>query len=421
VSQQDIAENPEVQEDNWKGTILAGLANYIDSGSIVSGAAALALWQSMYGLSDNLLGLIAAFGPNAIGAGIGALIGGWLCDKLGRKRIYQYDMLVYAFGMSILVFAVAPWMIVLGFVIVGLAVGADIPASWSLIAEEAPDTRRGKHSGVAQILWNLGPVVVLLMALAFAGLGELGARLVFAHLVIVALGLTFLRRKMRESRRWEETQKAEYTPPPLSSLFKGKYLVSIMGLVGIYGFWNLWAGTNGLFFPYLMETLGVATRAQSIAMQCMNFGLGMLSNYFIFMKFVDKVSHKSMFMVSAIAQIIGMSLLAIFPLSVPVVLLHVFLLGFFGGFGAQSFFQLWSAEMFPTALRSTAQGLSFAIVRITLGVFSFFVPMLAAFDFTILAWILTGFLTVSALIGWLWAPSNAGKSLEQIQREQSPA
>lgn len=424
MSEVQIVDNPHIEKDNWKGTILAGLANYIDSGSIVSGAAALALWQSMYGLSDNLLGLIAAFGPNAIGAGIGAVVGGWLCDKLGRKRIYQYDMLVYAAGMTVLVFAIAPWMIVLGFVIVGLAVGADIPASWSLIAEEAPDERRGKHSGVAQILWNLGPVVVLLMSLFltdYLGLGELGARLVFAHLVIVALGLTFLRRKMRESRRWEETQEADYTPPPVSTLFQGRYFVSIMGLVGIYGFWNLWAGTNGLFFPYLMQTLGVATHAESIALQCLNFGLGMLSNYFIFMKFVDKVSHKGMFMVSAIMQIVGMSLLAIFPLSVPVVLLHVFLLGFFGGFGAQSFFQLWSAEMFPTALRSTAQGLCFAIVRIALGVFSFFVPVLASTDFTVLAWILTAFLAVSAIIGWLWAPSNAGKSLEDIQREQLAA
>ena len=34
--------------DNWRDTILAGLANYIDAGSIVSGAAALALWQESY-------------------------------------------------------------------------------------------------------------------------------------------------------------------------------------------------------------------------------------------------------------------------------------------------------------------------------------------------------------------------------------
>ena len=66
--------------------------------------------------------------------------------------------------LALLVFAAAPWMIFLGFGIVGLAVGADIPASWSLIAEQAPDTKRGAHSGVAQVLWYLGPVVVLLAA-----------------------------------------------------------------------------------------------------------------------------------------------------------------------------------------------------------------------------------------------------------------
>jgi MFS transporter, SP family, inositol transporter len=57
--------------------------------------------------------------------------------------------------------AAGPLLIVLGSVLVGLAVGADIPASWSLIAEQAPDDKRGAHSGVAQILWYLGPVMVL--------------------------------------------------------------------------------------------------------------------------------------------------------------------------------------------------------------------------------------------------------------------
>ena len=141
------------EQENWRDTILAGLANYIDAGSIVAGSVALALWQEQFRLDNDFVGLIGAFGPNAIGAGIGALAGGWLCDRVGRKKIYQWDMLVYAAGMALLVFASAPWMIVLGFGIVGLAVGADIPASWSLIAEQAPDDRRGKHSGVAQVLW----------------------------------------------------------------------------------------------------------------------------------------------------------------------------------------------------------------------------------------------------------------------------
>ena len=140
----------ESTREDWRNTILAGLANYIDAGSIVAGSVALALWKDIYGLSDSFIGLIGAFSANAISAGIGALIGGILCDRFGRKKIYQYDMLFYAFGMMFLVFASAPWMIVLGFVLVGLAVGADIPASWSLIAEQAPDKKRGAHRGAGR-------------------------------------------------------------------------------------------------------------------------------------------------------------------------------------------------------------------------------------------------------------------------------
>ena len=152
--------------------------------------------------------MLGAFSANAISAGIGALIGGVLCDRFGRKKIYQYDMLFYAFGMLWLVFAVAPWMIVAGFVMVGLAVGADIPASWSLIAEMAPEGARAKHSGVAQMLWYLGPVVVLLMSLALTPLGILGARIVFAHLAVLAVVLTLLRSRMKESKVWEAAKAA---------------------------------------------------------------------------------------------------------------------------------------------------------------------------------------------------------------------
>ena len=195
------------QPGKWRNTILAGLANYIDAGSIVAGSAALTMWKIQYGLSDTFIGLIAAFSANAISAGIGALLGGILCDRYGRKKIYQYDMLFYAFGMAWLVFASAPWMIVLGFVLVGLAVGADIPASWSLIAENAPANRRGQHSGVAQVLWYLGPVIVLVSFFILEPFGILGARIVFAHLAALALALTFLRSRMRESEKWEAARR----------------------------------------------------------------------------------------------------------------------------------------------------------------------------------------------------------------------
>ncbi|MFO1400775.1 MAG: MFS transporter [Steroidobacteraceae bacterium] len=416
----------------WKNTILAGLANYIDAGSIVAGSAALALWKEQFALSDGFVGLIAAFSANAISAGIGALIGGRLCDLVGRKKIYQYDMLFYAFGMLWLVFAAQPWMIVAGFVMVGLAVGADIPASWSLIAEMAPADARGRHSGVAQVLWYLGPVVVLMMSLLLAPLGVLGARIVFAHLAVVALVLTALRARMLESTLWEQARAGQAgggagagaaatgsATASIKSLFTPRHIKAMVFLVAMYGLWNLWAGTNGFFFPYILRTVGSQSQATSVALQAGGFTVSMLSIGFVFMRLSDRVNQKLLFVAAALIQIAGMALLALFPLTLPVAVCYLFLTQFGGGFGQQSFFQLWSAELFPTLLRATAQGMTFAVVRIGLGLWSFFVPVLTSTGFTTLAWILTGFLVASALVGLIWAPRHEGKSLEQIQRERA--
>jgi inositol transporter-like SP family MFS transporter len=279
---------------------------------------------------------------------------------------------------------------------------------------------------VAQVLWYLGPVVVLGLFLVLAPLGVLGARIVFAHLAVTAVVLTLLRSRMKESVVWEDARAARLANPQLvqaswRTLFTPKHLRSMLFLIGMYGIWNLWAGTNGFFFPYILRTVGAQSQASSVAMQAGGFFVAMLSIGLVFMRYSDKVNQRLMFAASALIQIVGMSLLAIFPLTTPVALTYLVLVWFGSGFGAQSFFQLWSAELFPTLIRSTAQGITFAVVRIGLGLWSFFVPVLTATGFTRLAWILTGFLVVSGLIGVIWAPRNEGKSLQQIQDERATA
>ncbi len=408
------------EKESWRDTILAGLANYIDAGSIVSGSVALGMWKEIYGLSDNFVGLIGAFSANAISAGVGALIGGVLCDKFGRKKIYQYDMLFYAFGMLFLIFASAKWMLILGYILVGLAVGADIPASWSLIAERAPDKKRGAHSGVAQMLWYLGPVAVLVAAYFLKPFGISGVRWLFIHLAVLALALTFLRSRMAESERWEDVKAAHEagaTTTNWRALLQPRYLGSLFYLASMYGLWNLWAGYNGFFTPYLIQQNHLPAWTETLV-PAGYFGIGMISIYGIFMRLSDKVDQRLLFGISAAMHVFGMALLAIFGFKLEIVIIHIVIMGIAGGFGAQSFFQLWSAELFPTAIRATAQGASFAIVRIGLGIWSLAVPSLAKDNFSLLAWILTGFLAASGAIGLIWAPSNQGKSLEQLEAER---
>jgi inositol transporter-like SP family MFS transporter len=202
-------------------------------------------------------------------------------------------------------------------------------------------------------------------------------------------------------------------------LFSPRYLGSMLFLASMYGFWNLWAGYNGFFTPYLIAQNNLPTWTATM-LPASYFLIGMFSIFGIFMTLSDKVNQRLLFGISAVMHVIGMALLAIFGFELEIVILHVVIMGIAGGFGAQSFFQLWSAELFPTAIRSTAQGATFAIVRVALGIWSLAVPTLAANDFTTLAWILTGFLVVSGVIGFVWAPRNEGKSLEQIEAERRP-
>lgn len=87
------------------------------------------MWVSYLKLSDSQIGLLGAFSANAISAAIGALLGGYLADKVGRKAVYTNSMLVYALGICLVLFGFNFPMLLCGYMIIGISVGADITAS----------------------------------------------------------------------------------------------------------------------------------------------------------------------------------------------------------------------------------------------------------------------------------------------------
>ena len=51
-----------VTAQQWKWGVLAGMASYLDAGSIVALAAGLALWQEYLNMSSTTVGLLTLFG-----------------------------------------------------------------------------------------------------------------------------------------------------------------------------------------------------------------------------------------------------------------------------------------------------------------------------------------------------------------------
>src|SRR5215210_3124772 len=320
----------------WRWTILAGMASYLDAGSIVALGVGLALWQEYLHMSSTTVGLLAALGPNAIGAALGALIGGRLGDLFGRKRIYQYDLLVYAFGILLMTFSVNLPMLMIGTFIVGIAVGADVPTSLALIGEFSPSRARGRLMGLSQVAWSLGPIVVFVLAFALTSYGVLGSRIVFAHLFVVAIVTWALRRGMVESPIWtaasgageaESTRAPEEQPEEagvpadplaasrLAGLFSGPTLAAMVFTATVYLFWNLAAGTFGVFSPYILKTLGTQSQAASVALSCAGFVVTLVIVVLIFMPFSDRSdrSRRIMWGVGTVVNVVALGQLLILP------------------------------------------------------------------------------------------------------------
>ncbi|HJB62224.1 MAG TPA: MFS transporter, partial [Candidatus Microbacterium pullistercoris] len=184
----------------WKATIAVAMSNYIESGSIIAIATSMVFWMQEFGFDSAFQGLLAALSANAFGAAIGAIIGGPLCDRYGRKFIYTYDLILYMVGVLIAAFAMDQWMLLGAFIVTGIAVGAGVPASWTYIAEEAPSDRRAAHVGTAQLAWSVGPAIGFLLAAILAPAGLMGSRLIFLHLFVVAFITWWVRRGLEESK-----------------------------------------------------------------------------------------------------------------------------------------------------------------------------------------------------------------------------
>ncbi|WP_086819647.1 MFS transporter [Allokutzneria sp. NRRL B-24872] len=423
---QDVRQDDHtISRQQWKISVLAAMASYLDAGSIVALGAGMSVFQAELGLTSTGVGVLAAIGPNAIGCAIGAFIGGRLGDKLGRKRIYKWDLMVYALGILLVAGSFTTPMLFIGTFIVGVAVGADVPTSLALVGELAPAKGRGRLIGLTQVAWFLGPVVVLVLALLLTPMGITGTRIVFLSLFVVAVVTWALRQGIAESARWQSAASSGKPSPTaqVKALFSGQNLRALVWTGTIYTFWGLAAGTAGIFTPYIVTTLNAGTQSAGVALSCAGFVIGIIATVTIFMRLNDKSyqRRRTMWAVGSLMQVTAYALFLVLPFTVPTVVLNVVLFNIGGALAGEPTYKVFSQELFPTMLRGTAQGFTFGVARVLLGVWSFFVPMLASASIGPVAALLAGFLLVSGVVGYFFMPDTVGKSLEQIEKERGVA
>ncbi len=451
----------EKKKGSLKSTIVVSLTNYLDAGAIVAGASGLTLWQSYLGLTEGNLGWLNAISANCFGAAIGAIIGGFLADKYGRKTIYTYNMLVYMLGILMIMFTVNFPMLLLGFLITGISVGAGVPASWTYISENSEVGNRGRNIGISQFAWGVGPAIILILGMllapgkegesagvlfglvqkfaalfldgnaSVAAVNVFSSRIIFGSLFIVAFIAWILQRRLDESKDWEaaklaQTQGTEKQPSAFASfgkLFTNKVNVrTILFLAGIYLTWNFVASVMGFFQPHIYETAGGLSNAQANMLSAIQWLIIVAVTYFGFAMLVDKVNQRWLYFFGVGIGVVAWLILVFVGIKNQTALwIFTILWGIQGGISVQAFYALWASELFPAKYRAAAQGVMFFIVRGASAIWGLvFVHIYGrnGEGFYLAAYIMIGLLLVALLIGTIWTPQTRGKTLQQITRER---
>jgi len=351
----------EVSRQQWQTLFASSTGWALDGMDVMLYAFALTAIQREFSLSSAAAGGLASI--TLVSSGFGGLLFGIISDKIGRARALIFAILAYSVFTALTATATSVPQLLLWRVLLGLGLGGEWAAGSVLVAETWPAEHRGKAISLMQSGWALG-VIVAAIATALV-LPKYGWRWLFALGILPGLLTLWIRRNIQEPEIWRTSrhpyQWKEALPSALSifrpPLLRRTFLTLLMGSCLMFAYWGLftWIPTY-LSAPLVSGGAGMTIVKSSswiIPVQ-----VGAFFGYIVFGFFADRFGRRPTFitfvlLAAAIVPAYGLSgrnemtLMMLGPL-----------VGFFGH-GYFSVFGAILAELFPSPVRATAQGLCY--------------------------------------------------------------
>lgn len=182
------------------GILLAGgLGHLFQALDIVIIGFMLPYLKAEFGLSNGEIGLIGGAAP--IGMIVGAVAAGLFGDRLGRKSVMLYALLLFCAASVSIAFADGLTFIIIARIVAGLGAGAEAAIVSPYISEFATGRNRGRFVSGVTFFFSLGNVVAALLGSFVVPLDN-GWRITSVLCGLPVLVLLWWRRSLPESPRW---------------------------------------------------------------------------------------------------------------------------------------------------------------------------------------------------------------------------
>ena len=153
--------NPKGQRIGW--LMLASIL--LEAWDLYSIAFVLVFIRQQFHPDPLLLGLAAA-GTQG-GALVGALLGGWLCDRIGRRVMFLATMILFVVLALAQAFVPTVGWLVLVRLLLGIPLGSDISNGYAYIMESMPKGEREVMGNRWQFMFAMGEVLTLAVVALF--------------------------------------------------------------------------------------------------------------------------------------------------------------------------------------------------------------------------------------------------------------
>jgi MFS transporter, PHS family, inorganic phosphate transporter len=377
-----------------KAAVTAGMGFFTDSYDLnVIGTVTL-LVKPEFHLSAGQVGALTS--STLLAVAVGAFLFGRLGDLLGRRRVYGLEAVLMIIGA--LASAVAPNFIslLIARVVLGIGIGGDYPASGVIMTEYANRRNRGRLVGLTFLFYVFGQVAAYLVALVIVGLGTspgLAWRLILGLGAIPSLLVLWNRRHMPESPRWtlavagdadkaaqdlsvfsgRSVQVADADQAPASvtlrkALRSRAFRLTMLGTAGSWFFFNIAVYGNSVSQPLLINS--IAPHTSIVTNMAINAALVVcfsLVAALVGLTLLDRIGRKPLQILGFSLSALSMALIAAIPglTSTVTPFAVVFGLSLFGiAVGPNYTTMLLAAECYPTAIRSTAHGISAGTAKV---------------------------------------------------------
>ena len=295
------------------------------------------------------------------GWALGGLVFGPIADRYGRAKTMAITILIYA-GFTGLSGIAGSWQELAFYrFMTGLGIGGEWSAGAALIAESWPERSRAKAAGIMQ---SCGGIGFFFASLLYLVVGPYGWRWVFAFGILPAIVAFYIRRSLEEPKRWIQA-KAERRP--LSAIFKkpmrrdvlvgtGLAVIATFGYQGAIQWVPSWISA----MLHAQGTKSVIPQV-SLITTVLNFG-GMIG-CLIFPFVAERLGRKRALLSYFLGALIFVPTTFFLAETFFQALVVSPLMGFFAA-GVFAGFAIYFPELFPTAIRATAQGFCYNFARI---------------------------------------------------------